>query len=62
MLSSESYINIRKEMATIKERQQKMTTENYKENHRELWKLQIVWKYLRDKVTHVPADIPEYWH
>ena len=62
MVSFEPYINVRAEMATIKDRQQKMAIENYKENHRELWKLQIVWEYLRNKVTHVPADTPEYWH
>ena len=62
MVSLEPYINVRAEMATIKERQQKMKIENSERNHHELWKLQIVWEYLRNKVTHVPADTPEYWH
>ena len=62
MVSLEPYINVRTEMATIKERQQKMTIENSERNNYELWKLQIVWEYLRDKVKHVPADTPEYWH
>ena len=52
MVSLEPYINVRTEMATIKERQQKMTIENSERNNYELWKLQIVWEYLRDKIAH----------
>jgi hypothetical protein len=47
------YIDIREEMESIKEQQQKIALENEKvtyRNTRELWRLQIVWEYLRDKV------------
>ena len=53
MRNLEPYINIREEMELIKEKQQKiaLADENppYR-NTRELWKLQIVWEYLRDKL------------
>ena len=53
MKNLEPYIDIREEMELIKEKQQKIaiTDENtpYR-NTRELWKLQIVWEYLRDKL------------
>ena len=47
------YIDIREEMELIKENQQKIALANEKlpyKNTRELWKLQIVWEYLRNKL------------
>ena len=47
------YIDIREEMELIKENQQKIALADEKlpyKNTRELWKLQIVWEYLRDKL------------
>ena len=45
----ESLINIREEMELIKIRQQELVVEGGHGHERELWKLQIVWDYLRDK-------------
>ena len=60
MKNLEPYINIREEMELIKEKQQKIAYENeelpYK-NTRELWKLQIVWEYLRNKLL-LDAEAP----
>ena len=53
MKNLEPYINIREEMELIKEKQQKIALANEKTPYRttrELWKLQIVWEYLRDKL------------
>jgi hypothetical protein len=53
MKNLEPYINIREEMELIKEKQQKIALANENttyRNTRELWKLQIVWEYLRDKL------------
>ena len=53
MRNLEPYINIREEMELIKEKQQKIALADEKlpyRNTRELWKLQIVWEYLRDKL------------
>ena len=53
MKNYEPYINIREEMELIKEKQQKIALEDENtpyRNTRELWKLQIVWEYLRDKL------------
>jgi len=46
---TESLINIREEMELIKIRQQELVVEGDHGHERELWKLQIVWDYLRDK-------------
>ena len=49
----QQYIDIREEMELIKEKQQKIALEDENtpyRNTRELWKLQIVWEYLRDKL------------
>ena len=53
MKNYEPYINIREELELIKEKQQKIAVADEKtpyRNTRELWKLQIVWEYLRDKM------------
>jgi len=53
MKNLELYIDIREEMELIKENQQKIALANEKlpyKNTRELWKLQIVWEYLRNKL------------
>ena len=49
----QQYIDIREEMELIKEKQQMIALANENtpyRNTRELWKLQIVWEYLRDKL------------
>ena len=48
----EDTLNVREEMEYIKERQQELATEGKDGNEREFWKLQIVWEYLKDKLTH----------
>ena len=45
----ESLINIREEMELIQTRQQELIVEGSHGHERELWRLQIVWDYLRDK-------------
>tara|TARA_Y100000310_G_C20349096_1_gene653466 strand:- start:326 stop:505 length:180 start_codon:yes stop_codon:yes gene_type:complete len=45
----ESFIDIREEMELIKTRQQELIVEDSHGHERELWRLQIVWDYLRDK-------------
>ena len=45
----ESLINIREEMELIQTRQQELIVEGSRGHERELWRLQIVWDYLRDK-------------
>jgi|TARA_B100000745_G_C19834564_1_gene276344 hypothetical protein len=53
MKNYEPYINIREELELIKEKQQKIALANENttyRNTRELWKLQIVWEYLRNKL------------
>ena len=53
MKNLEPYIDIREEMELIKEKQQKIALANENTPYRktrELWKLQIVWEYLRDKL------------
>ena len=53
MKNLEPYINIREEMELIKEKQQTVALEAGKitnEAGREVWRLQIVWEYLRDKL------------
>ena len=53
MKNLELYIDIREEMELIKEEQQIIALADEKlpyKNTRELWKLQIVWEYLRDKL------------
>ena len=47
MKNLELYIDIREEMELLKGKQQ-IAFENG--NTREIWKLQIVWEYLRDKL------------
>ena len=49
----QQYIDIREEMELIKEKQQEIALAAGKitnEAGREVWKLQIVWEYLRDKM------------
>ena len=53
MKNLEPYIDIREEMELIKEKQQEIALAAGKitnEAGREVWKLQIVWEYLRDKL------------
>ena len=45
----ESFIDIREEMELIKTRQQELLAEGSYGHEREMWRLQIVWDYLRDK-------------
>ena len=49
----QQYIDIREEMELIKEKQQEIALASGKvtsEASREVWRLQIVWEYLRDKL------------
>ena len=53
MKPHQQYIDIREEMELIKGKQQEITLSAGKitnEAGREVWKLQIVWEYLRDKL------------
>ena len=53
MKNLEPYLNIREEMELIKEKQQEialMAGKITNESGREVWRLQIVWEYLRDKL------------
>ena len=53
MKNLEPYINIREEMELIKEKQQEIALASGKitnESGREVWRLQIVWEYLRNKL------------
>ena len=53
MKSHPQYIDIREEMELIKEKQQEIVLKAEKltnEAGRELWRLQIVWEYLRNKI------------
>ena len=53
MKNLEPYINIREEMELIKEKQQEIALASGKvtgETSREVWRLQIVWEYLRNKL------------
>ena len=43
------FIDIREEMELIKTRQQELLVEGSHGHEREMWRLQIVWDYLRDK-------------
>ena len=45
----ESFIDIREEMELIKTRQQELIAEGKYGHEREVWRLQIVWEYLKDK-------------
>ncbi len=45
----ESFIDTREEMELIKTRQQELIAEGKYGHEREVWRLQIVWDYLRDK-------------
>ena len=49
----QQYIDIREEMELIKEKQQEIALASGKvtsETSREVWRLQIVWEYLRNKL------------
>jgi len=53
MKSHQQYIDIREEMELIKEKQQEIALASGKvtsEASREVWRLQIVWEYLRNKL------------
>ena len=61
MKNLEPYINIREEMELIKEKQQTVALAAGKitnEAGREVWRLQIVWEYLRDKLL-LDAEAPK---
>ena len=45
----ESFIDTREEMELIKTRQQELIAEGKYGHEREVWRLQIVWEYLKDK-------------
>ena len=47
-MMKEPCIDIREEMEWIKTRQIELVVDD--NNHREWWKLQIVWEYLRDRL------------
>jgi len=49
----QQYIDIREEMESIKEKQQEIVHSEEKVSSagsREMWRLQIIWEYLRDKL------------
>ena len=53
MKNLQPYIDIREEMELIKEKQQEIALASGKitnESGREVWRLQIVWEYLRNKL------------
>ena len=53
MKNLQPYIDIREEMELIKEKQQEialMAGKITNESGREVWRLQIVWEYLRNKL------------
>ena len=53
MKNLQQYIDIREEMELIKEKQQEIALASGKitnEAGREVWRLQIVWEYLRNKL------------
>ena len=53
MKNLQPYIDIREEMELIKEKQQEIALASGKvtsESSREVWRLQIVWEYLRNKL------------
>ena len=53
MKQLQQYIDIREEMELIKEKQQEIALAAGKitsESGREVWRLQIVWEYLRNKL------------
>ena len=53
MKNLQPYIDIREEMELIKEKQQEIALASGKvtsEASREVWRLQIVWEYLRNKL------------
>ena len=56
---NDPFISIRQEMEELRQRQQELLIENHHGNHREWWKLQIVWEYLRDKLK---TSTPERLH
>ena len=47
---NEQYINVREEMELIKTYQQMLLADGAYGNEREVWKLQIVWEYMRDRL------------
>tara|TARA_Y100001949_G_scaffold63638_1_gene53901 strand:+ start:320 stop:523 length:204 start_codon:yes stop_codon:yes gene_type:complete len=57
----QQYIDIREEMELIKEKQQDVALSAGKitnEAGREVWRLQIVWEYLRDKLL-LDDEVPK---
>jgi|LULS01.1.fsa_nt_gb hypothetical protein len=53
---NDPFVSIRQEMEEIRQKQQELLIENRHGNHREWWKLQIVWEYLRDKLKTNPPE------
>jgi len=51
------YIDIREEMELIKERQQELIVEQRYGNDREIWKLQIVWEYFKEKLSYNTGSV-----
>ena len=52
----EQYIDIREEMEDIKNRMQELINEERYGNEREVWKLQIVWEYLKKRYEKVSSQ------
>ena len=48
-MDDNTFFSIQKEMAMIRSRQQELMSEDKKGHEKELWRLQIVYDYLRDK-------------
>ena len=46
---AESFIDVQEEMELIKTRQQELLVEGKYGHEREVWRLQIVWEYLKGK-------------
>ena len=48
-MDDNTFFSLQKEMAMIRSRQQELIAEDKKGHEKELWRLQVVYDYLRDK-------------
>ena len=48
-MDDNTFFSIQKEMAMIRSRQQELISEDKESHEKELWRLQVVYDYLRDK-------------
>ena len=48
-MDDNTFFSLQKEMAMIRNRQQELIAEDKKGHEKELWRLQVVYDYLRDK-------------